>query len=94
MVGYRDFRALIKTPILPPTGENERGVVRAGGNCSLSGALVGRVKPLRSLEGMFFDWPRVVVMCGSQWSSEGKRLHKGNICVKGRPLGGDTYVWS
>ena len=93
-LGIRTSEPSSRPPILPLTRENEQRVAWAGKDCSPSGAFIRRVRPLRSLEGMFFNWPKVVVMCGSQWSSEGKRLHKGNICVKGRPLGGDTYVWS
>ena len=54
-LGIRTSEPSSRPPILPLTRENEQRVAWAGKDCSPSGAFIRRARPLRSLEGMFFD---------------------------------------
>lgn len=54
-LGIRSSEPSSRPPILRLTRENEQRVAWAGKDCSLSGAVIRRVRPFRSLEGTFFD---------------------------------------
>lgn len=54
-LGIRTVEPASRSPILPLTKENKRRVAWASRDCSMSGAMLRRARPFRSLEATFFD---------------------------------------
>ena len=54
-LGIRTVEPASRSPILPLTKENKKRVAWASRDCSMSGAMLRRARPLRSLEATFFD---------------------------------------